>query len=78
MRERKPKKAALLGEQARVRHCWQDGPAEDVLIDTETERGMEGQWWTRLRSIGSTCLLPDGHAGPHEFTPDDQLTIQFK
>lgn len=23
--------------------------------------------------IGSTCLLPDGHAGPHRFTRDDEV-----
>jgi hypothetical protein len=58
-------------------HCWADGPQRDVLIDTETEKGYEGQWWGRLRLISSTCLLPDGHAGDHEFTPDDAITVAF-
>lgn len=26
---------------------------------------------------GSTCLLLDGHEGPHAFTPDDEITLQF-
>jgi hypothetical protein len=25
----------------------------------------------------STCTLPDGHYGPHEFTPDSEITIGF-
>lgn len=26
---------------------------------------------------GSTCLLPDRHGGPHEFTPDSDITLVF-
>lgn len=25
----------------------------------------------------STCMLLDGHDGPHEFTPDSDITIGF-
>ena len=25
----------------------------------------------------ATCLLPDGHTGPHEWTPDEDITITF-
>lgn len=25
----------------------------------------------------STCMLLDGHAGPHEFTPDSEIVIGF-
>jgi hypothetical protein len=25
----------------------------------------------------STCLLPDGHDGPHEFTPDTEIVVRF-
>jgi hypothetical protein len=58
-------------------HCWADGPERIVLIDTETEKGDEGQWWGRLRSIGSTCFLPTGHAGRCVWTPDDEVTVTF-
>ncbi len=27
--------------------------------------------------MSSTCMLLDGHEGPHEFTRDDQITIAF-
>lgn len=30
------------------------------------------------RGCGSTCLLPDGHDGDHEFTPDDEIAIVFR
>jgi hypothetical protein len=26
---------------------------------------------------GSTCMLLDGHDGPHEFTPDSEIVIGF-
>ncbi len=46
-------------------HCWEDGP-RTYIDDTWDECGT-----------GSTCLLPDGHDGDHEFTPDDQITVSF-
>jgi len=27
---------------------------------------------------GSTCLLPDGHDGPHEFITDSDIVITFR
>lgn len=26
---------------------------------------------------GSTCMLLYGHKGPHKFTPDDQIKVEF-
>jgi hypothetical protein len=26
---------------------------------------------------GSTCMLPDGHPPPHEFTPDSEIVVRF-
>jgi hypothetical protein len=40
-------------------HCWEGGP-EKLLGTIETG----------LRSVGSTCMLEDGHEGDHEWTPD--------
>jgi hypothetical protein len=52
-----------------VRHCWQ---------------GYHEQWpdgsdeWARhYHEPSATCLLPKGHEGPHQFTPDDQIIVQF-
>ena len=25
----------------------------------------------------TTCMLPDGHDGPHEFDRDDEITVRF-
>jgi len=36
------------------------------------EDGPTDDNWT-----GSTCMLWDGHRGPHEFTPDNQIGISF-
>lgn len=49
----------------RVLHCWAAGPAR-----------TEGEW-PELRVIGSTCLREAGHDGGHEWTPDDQIVVQF-
>ena len=68
-------------------HCWADGPSREVILaDDGTVYECEevpaevitGQWWGRLRQIGSTCLLPADHGGPHEWTPDDTIEIRFK
>jgi len=53
-------------DEERVRHCWAEGP--------RAERWEPGQVPVRL---SSTCLLPAGHAGEHEFTPDDQIEVEF-
>ena len=47
----------------RVLHCWEDGP-------------RTGESWESV-GVGSTCMLADGHEGPHVFTPDDQITVSF-
>ena len=42
-------------------HCW------EYATDFDDDGTMNGL----------TCLLPDGHEGPHEFTPDDEITVRF-
>lgn len=49
--------------EERVVHCWEDGP--------EVGRLLEGY------PIRSTCMLLDGHEGPHDFVPDDQIVMRF-
>jgi hypothetical protein len=47
--------------------CWEDhaeyGPPDD------------GSGWPSVKR--STCLLPDGHDGPHKFTPDSEIVVRF-
>ena len=47
----------------RVLHCWADGPR--VLGDYSDE------------DCGTTCMLEAGHAGPHEWTRDDGINVEF-
>ena len=37
-------------------------------------------WADHLRADGipCTCMLPDGHPGDHEWTPDDRITVVFR
>ncbi len=40
--------------------CWEAGP-----------RIKSGNY-----SVGSTCLLPDGHSGLHEFIPNNLIQLR--
>jgi hypothetical protein len=60
----------------RVLHCWKDRQAHieetygfhsDEHIATYLDDFVDG-----------TCMLPTGHEGPHEFTPDDQIGVTFR
>ncbi len=42
-------------------HCWEDSWGDKIY-------GPEPR---------SSCLLPDGHDGPHEWTADSEIIIQF-
>lgn len=50
-------------------HCWQD--------EGEYHGFGSVEWAASLHRGGGTCMLPDGHKGPHEFTPDQEITISF-
>ncbi len=59
----------------RVLHCWQD----ELAHVTDTYGYGSDQWAKHLvRDCGGTCMLEDGHGGPHEFTPDDEIGVRFK
>ena len=34
--------------------------------------------WIEETYGGRTCMLPEGHDGPHEWTPDDEIVLCFK
>lgn len=49
-------------------HCWADGPVTMQEFDAA---------WILIREVGSTCMAERGHAGPHEFVSDSEITIHF-
>jgi hypothetical protein len=53
----------------RVLHCWAD-------YSSCMYAGL-APFDDDLYSVGGTCLLPAGHAGPHEFTRDDEIVVTF-
>lgn len=53
----------------RTPHCWADYRSEPPEGSPE--------WWRRRAQPNATCLLPDRHRGPHEWTPDDQIIVTF-
>ncbi len=56
-------------------HCWEDGPPiYHILVNHED---CEECWPTGTHQVGSSCLLLDGHEGNHDFTPDDEILLQF-
>ena len=66
-------------EGERTVHCWQDYWDHIYTIDPEN-------YWTRraeampdmdTRPPGATCMLLEGHDGPHEWTPDSDIGMKF-
>jgi hypothetical protein len=70
-RRRRHAQARATGQPGGVMvHCWQ-GKRE------HTEFGSQEWHDTFLDDGDGTCMLDDGHDGPHEFTPDSQIIVQF-
>jgi hypothetical protein len=56
-------------------HCWAGYQEE---IERLYGYGTEAYWKAHLRyPDNATCLLPDGHTGPHEWTDDGEVMISF-
>lgn len=60
----------------RVLHCWAG------KLDTDDLEIGSDEWvnrWVRKEEGEDTCtcMLPQGHDGPHEWTPDSEITITF-
>lgn len=53
-------------------HCW-TGNDEAA----EQEHGFGSPEWAEAYQEPATCMLPHGHEGPHEFTPDDRIGVTF-
>lgn len=59
-------------------HCWY-GEEEHI----EKTQGYDA-WLDHTvaclsgEKVSATCMLPRGHAGPHEFTLDDQIGVSFE
>ena len=91
-RERRERAERLFGSQAtdeaeklvseltaaapadRVLHCW-----TDEREHAEEVHGRLSPQWAEVwfRDVSGTCMLPQGHDGPHQFTPDDQIGVTF-
>ena len=54
--------------EQRVLHCWH-GKGDDAAIDSP-------EYVEAILKPG-TCMLPRGHEGPHVYTPDDSILINF-
>ena len=53
-------------------HCWK-GHREWL---EETGQAYTDAWAATWDCDG-TCMLPDGHDGPHEFVPDAEIQVAF-
>lgn len=58
---------------ANTKHCWKD--LREYLEETGQEDSDE---WIAAHENNKTCLLPDGHDSPHEWTDDAGIQIQFQ
>lgn len=66
-------------------HCWKDkgewieetyGRWSDEHIEHEQQR-YQAYENDDVEHPGGTCMLPKGHDGPHVFTSDDDIVIDF-
>lgn len=54
-------------------HCW-----TGRLEHAEAVHGWgSDEYWKAYDLPSATCMLPDGHAGPHEFMDDSNITVRF-
>ena len=51
-------------------HCWKEGP--------EVPRDESVPYDPYTNTITTSCMLPDGHSGLHEWTRDDGIMVKFK
>ena len=57
-----------------VVHCWKG----KVEWAKETFGAYSEKYCDVLAEPGATCMLLDGHEGPHEFTPDANIKVTFR
>lgn len=60
-------------------HCWQG--RNDWLYDHDMNAYCEhvaAHYFDKGCLPDSTCLLPDGHDGPHEWTDDHDVKVTFQ
>lgn len=63
-------------------HCWMD---EREHLEEVHGWGTDAYWeaWRKTwsedgeKSLSATCMLLDGHDGPHDFTPDSNIGVFF-
>ena len=60
--------------ERQVVHCW-----KDRLEWAEEHYGVGSKAWKIASGAPSaSCMLPDGHDGPHEWVEDKQIKVKFK
>ena len=59
-------------DEARVVHCWEDKASWMAEV-----YGMESDEYVEAFENPGTCLLEKGHASEHEWTPDEDIGIEF-
>lgn len=52
-------------------HCWH-GALDDVEFGTPEYLELSRRW-----PDGATCMLLDGHDGPHEYVSDTDILVSF-
>jgi hypothetical protein len=50
-------------------HCW--------TSRLECCEWGSDEWFRTLDEEPATCLLAEGHEGPHEWTPDEEIVVEF-
>lgn len=63
-----------MDDKQKTVHCW-----KDRLEWAEEHFGIGSRGWAiALDAPSATCMLHDGHIGPHEWVEDNQITVKFE
>ena len=59
-------------------HCWISLSFGDIAINKPNDRTWtEAERRVMATEVNATCLLGLDHEGPHEYTPDSEITFTF-
>jgi len=63
-----------------VNHCWKgkrEWIEETQGVGSPEWCAIVGDYYSDEPYHDATCLLPAGHDGPHDFTPDEEIMVSF-
>jgi len=59
-------------------HCWISLSFNGIAINKPDDRTWtDAERQVMETEVGATCMLSLNHEGPHEYTPDSEISVTF-